>query len=207
MKKKRLIRSFDLLKRCKKNLMIMKCCIVFVFLFSMNLSANVYSQQNLVTLDLSDVSVEQFVEAIKQQTEQRFMYNSKLVNQAGKVSVKVKDMKLEDVLRMVLEKVNLEFEFYNDVILIRSREETSIADQKRLIKGTVKDNKGLPLPGVTVLVKGTMTGVATDIDGKFELKCDVDTPVVLVFSFVGMQNKEIVYMEKTTEKMLLTKEK
>ena len=191
MKKKRLIRSFDLLKRCKKNLMIMKCCIVFVFLFSMNLSANVYSQQNLVTLDLSDVSVEQFVEAIKQQTEQRFMYNSKLVNQAGKVSVKVKDMKLEDVLRMVLEKVNLEFEFYNDVILIRSREETSIADQKRLIKGTVKDNKGLPLPGVTVLVKGTMTGVATDIDGKFELKCDVDTPVVLVFSFVGMQNKEI----------------
>ena len=71
MKKKRLIRSFDLLKRYKKNLMMMKCCIVFVFLFSLNLSANVYSQKNMVSLDLSDVSVEQFVKAVKQQTEQR----------------------------------------------------------------------------------------------------------------------------------------
>ncbi len=191
MKKKRLIRSFDLLKRYKKNLMMMKCCIVFVFLFSLNLSANVYSQKNMVSLDLSDVSVEQFVKAVKQQTEQRFMYNSKLVNKAGKVSVKVKDMELEEVLKMVLEKVNLEFEFYNNVILIRAKGEQPAMQEKRLIKGIVKDDKGLPLPGVTVLVKGTMTGVATDIDGKFELQSDRDTPVVLVFSFVGMKNKEI----------------
>ena len=103
--------------------MMMKCCIVFVFLFSLNLSANVYSQKNMVSLDLSDVSVEQFVKAVKQQTEQRFMYNSKLVNKAGKVSVKVKDMELEEVLKMVLEKVNLEFEFYNNVFLIRAKGE------------------------------------------------------------------------------------
>ncbi len=191
MKKKRLIRSFDLLKRYKKNLMMMKCCIVFVFLFSLNLSANVYSQKNMVSLDLSDVSVEQFVKAVKQQTEQRFMYNSKLVNKAGKVSVKVKDMELEEVLKMVLEKVNLEFEFYNNVILIRAKGEQPAMQEKRLIKGSVKDDKGLPLPGVTVLVKGTVTGVATDIDGKFELQSDTNTPVVLVFSFVGMKNKEI----------------
>ena len=191
MKKKRLIRFPGPLKRYKKNLMIMKCCIIFIFLFSLNLSANVYSQKNLVSLDLSDVSVEQFVKAIKQQTEQRFMYNSKLVNKAGKISVKVKDMELEEVLKMVLEKVNLEFDFYNNVILIRAREDMSAEQQKRLIKGSVKDDKGLPLPGVTVLVKGTMTGVATDIGGKFELKCDADMPVVLVFSFVGMKNKEV----------------
>ena len=170
---------------------MMKCCIVFVFLFSLNLSANVYSQKNMVSLDLSDVSVEQFVKAVKQQTEQRFMYNSKLVNKAGKVSVKVKDMELEEVLKMVLEKVNLEFEFYNNVILIRAKGEQPAMQEKRLIKGIVKDDKGLPLPGVTVLVKGTMTGVATDIDGKFALQSDRDPPVVLVFSFVGMKNKEI----------------
>ena len=177
----------------------MKCCIIFIFLFSLNLSANVYSQKNLVSLDLSDVSVEQFVKAIKQQTEQRFMYNSKLVNKAGKVSVKVKDMELEEVLKMVLVKVNLEFEFYNNVILIRAKEEVSATQQKRLIKGSVKDDKGLPLPGVTVLVKGTVTGVATDIDGRFELKCDPDVPVVLVFSFVGMKNKEITVGQQQQE--------
>ena len=191
MKKKRLIRSFDLLKRCKKTLMIMKCCIVFIFLFSLNLSARVYSQQQLVTLDLSDVSVEQFVKAVKEQTTLRFMYNSTLVRDAGKVSVKVEDVELEDVLKMVLGKVNLEYEFFNNVVLIRAKGEKTAAQEKRLIKGTVKDEKGQPLPGVTVLVKGTVTGVATDIDGKFELKCDPNTSIVLVFSFVGMKNKEV----------------
>ena len=199
MKKKRLIKSFGLLKRYKKNLMIMKCCIVFVFLFSWDLSASVYSQQQLVTLNLSDATVEQFVKAVKQQTEQRFMYNSKLINKAGKVSVQVKDMELEKVLRMVLEKVNLEFEFYNNVILIRAKEDASTTQQRRLIKGIVKDDKGLPLPGVTVLVKGTVTGVATDINGKFELNCDPDSTIVLVFSFVGMKNKEITVGSRQQE--------
>lgn len=199
MKKKRLIRFSDLLKRYKKNLMIMKCCIVFVFLFSLNLSAHVYSQQSLVTLDLAGVSVEQFVEAVKNQTTVRFMYNSALVREAGTVSVKVKDMELERVLKMVLGKVNLEYELFNNVILIRAKGEKTAAQEKRLIRGTVKDNKGIPLPGVTVLVKGTLTGVATDVNGKFELKCDPDSTIVLVFSFVGMKNKEITVGQQQQE--------
>ena len=199
MKKKRLIRSFDLLKRYKKNLMIMKCCIVFIFLFSLNLSAHVYSQQQLVTLDLSDVSVEQFVKAVKEQTTLRFMYNSALVREAGKVSVKVKDVELDDVLKMVLEKVNLEYEFFNNVVLIRAKGEKNAVKEKRLIRGTVRDDKGVTLPGVTVLVKGTLTGVATDINGQFELKCDPDSTIVLVFSFVGMKNKEVVMGQQQQE--------
>lgn len=199
MKKKRLIRSFDLLKRYKKNLMIMKCCIVFIFLFSLNLSAHVYSQQQLVTLDLSDVSVEQFVKAVKEQTTLRFMYNSALVREAGKVSVKVKDVELDDVLKMVLGKVNLEYEFFNNVVLIRAKGEKNAVKEKRLIRGTVRDDKGVTLPGVTVLVKGTLTGVATDINGQFELKCDPDSTIVLVFSFVGMKNKEVVMGQQQQE--------
>ena len=76
MKKNRLIRFPDRLKRCKKNLMIMKWCVVFICLFTLNLSADVYSQKNIVSLDLSDVSIGQFVKAVKQQTSLKFMYNS-----------------------------------------------------------------------------------------------------------------------------------
>ena len=72
----------------------------------MNLSANVYSQKNIVSLDLSDVSVEQFVKAVKQQTSLKFMYNSSLIRQTGKISVKVENKELKDVLSMVLGKVN-----------------------------------------------------------------------------------------------------
>ncbi len=61
----------------------------------MNLSANVYSQKNIVSLDLSDVSIEQFVKVVKQQTSLKFMYNSSLIRQAGKISVKVEKQGVE----------------------------------------------------------------------------------------------------------------
>ena len=63
--------------------------------------------------------------------------------------------------------------------------------QKRKITGTVKDKKGEPLPGVNVLVKGTSVGVATDINGKFIIESPVVKSPVLVFSFVGLLNKEV----------------
>ena len=79
MKKNRLIRFPGLLKRFRKNLMFIKCCIVFIFVFSLNLSAHVFSQSKLVTLDLKEVSVEQ--------TGMKMMYNSGVVREAGQVSV------------------------------------------------------------------------------------------------------------------------
>lgn len=195
MKKKRLIRLPDLLKRYKKNLMIMKCCIIFVFLFSLNLSANVYSQKNLVSLDLSEVSVEQFVKAVKQQTSLKFMYNSSLIRQAGMISVKVENKELKDVLDMVLDKVNLEYEFFNNVILIRQKGEGKSEQQKKkVVKGIVRDEQGGTLPGVSVLIKGESVGVATDIDGKYSIMLPENKKdIVFAFSFVGMVPVEIKY--------------
>jgi TonB-linked SusC/RagA family outer membrane protein len=61
--------------------------------------------------------------------------------------------------------------------------------QERVVSGVVSDNAGMPLPGVSVLVKGTKTGIQTDFDGKFSIKA---TPSqVLIFSFVGMKTQEV----------------
>ena len=60
--------------------------------------------------------------------------------------------------------------------------------QERVVSGTVSDNAGLPLPGVSVLIKGTQTGTQTDFDGKFSIKA---TPTqVLLFSYIGMKSQE-----------------
>lgn len=195
MKKNRLIRFPGLLKRYKKNLMIMKWCIAFICLFTLNLSANVYSQKNIVSLDLSDVSVEQFVKAVKQQTSLKFMYNSSLIRQAGKISVKVENKELKDVLSMVLGKVNLECEFFNNVILIRQKGEGKSEQQKKkVVNGTVKDEHGVTLPGVSVLIKGESVGVATDINGKYSITIPENKKeVVFAFSFVGMVPVEVRY--------------
>lgn len=58
-----------------------------------------------------------------------------------------------------------------------------------LIKGSVKDETGAPLPGAAVLVKGTTTGTITDLDGNFSI--DVSTDAVLVISYLGYTPKEV----------------
>ena len=203
MKKKRLIRFPSLLKRYKKNLMIMKWCIAFICLFTLNLSANVYSQKNIVSLDLSDVSVEQFVKAVKQQTSLKFMYNSSLIRQTGKISVKVENKELKDVLSMVLGKVNLEYEFFNNVILIRAKDEKKSEPLQKNVRGCVKDEKGTPLPGVTVMLKDANLGVATDVDGNYSLSFLDQKNLIILFSFVGMLPVEVKYTGQDTINVVL----
>ena len=67
--------------------------------------------------------------------------------------------------------------------------------QERSVSGTVSDNAGLPIPGVSVLVKGTKSGTQTDFDGKFIIK--VDPSQTLVFSYVGMNTQEVVAKSTT----------
>jgi TonB-dependent starch-binding outer membrane protein SusC len=68
--------------------------------------------------------------------------------------------------------------------------------QKKEIKGTVKDIKGISLPGVTVMVKGTNTGTITDDDGQYKLSVTTDNKTLL-FSFVGMKTLEVPILDKT----------
>lgn len=62
--------------------------------------------------------------------------------------------------------------------------------QERVVSGTVSDNAGLPLPGVSVLVKGTQSGTQTDFDGKYSIKATPNQ--VLIFSYIGMKTQEAV---------------
>ncbi|HBS53482.1 MAG TPA: SusC/RagA family TonB-linked outer membrane protein [Flavobacterium sp.] len=61
--------------------------------------------------------------------------------------------------------------------------------QERTVSGTVSDNAGMPLPGVSVLVKGSKTGTQTDFDGKFSIKASANQ--VLIFSYIGMKTQEV----------------
>ncbi|WP_431243093.1 carboxypeptidase-like regulatory domain-containing protein [Flavobacterium sp. P21] len=61
--------------------------------------------------------------------------------------------------------------------------------QERAVSGTVSDNAGMPLPGVSVLVKGTKSGTQTDFDGKFTIKAS--SSQILVFSYIGMKTQEV----------------
>lgn len=73
---------------------------------------------------------------------------------------------------------------------------TSALSQEKTISGTVSDDSGIPLPGATVLVKGTVTGTSTDFDGLYSIK--VNQGATLVFSFVGYATKEVTVGSSNT---------
>lgn len=74
------------------------------------------------------------------------------------------------------------------VVLLLLLAQLTIA-QERVVSGVVSDNTGMPLPGVSVLVKGTKSGTQTDFDGKYAIKA---TPSqILIFSYIGMKTQEI----------------
>ncbi|MGQ1783630.1 MULTISPECIES: SusC/RagA family TonB-linked outer membrane protein [unclassified Saccharicrinis] len=72
----------------------------------------------------------------------------------------------------------------------------SVFQQQKSVTGTVNDNAGQPLPGVTVVLKGTTQGTITDIDGNFQI-LNIKAGDVLVFSFVGMVSQEITVGSQT----------
>ncbi|GGA63707.1 SusC/RagA family TonB-linked outer membrane protein [Flavobacterium palustre] len=73
--------------------------------------------------------------------------------------------------------------------------------QERLVTGTVSDNSGMPLPGVSILVKGTQTSTQSDFDGKFNIK--VAPTQTLIFSYIGMKTQEIPANSTTISVKLL----
>ena len=80
---------------------------------------------------------------------------------------------------------------------------TSMDDMAIDVSGTVYDSKGLPLPGVTVMVKGTTTGVSTDLDGRFSLSVP-SSESILMFTFIGFNTQEIQVGNQSTFTVTLT---
>lgn len=107
------------------------------------------------------------------------------------VSLNCENMRIDEVLQQLLG-TEFQFEFVDNMVIItpgfrKSEEETKSV----LYKGTVCDSQGQPLPGVTVAVKGTSLGVATDVNGNFQIQMPPATNWIFVFSFIGMQTVEI----------------
>lgn len=168
----------------------MKLCFLFVVVLTFSLSANVRAQQEKVNLKLDNVPVKMLFDEIQKQTELCFVFNTEQARQLGVVSVHAKQERVEDVLQRVLGNSGLMYEFDGNLIIIRPAPQEKAVTEVR-ISGRVTDKKKEPLPGVTVLIKGTTIGGVTDVNGNYQLVLPGQDDLVLVFSYVGMLTREV----------------
>ncbi|MDQ2178440.1 TonB-dependent receptor [Marinifilum sp. D714] len=203
------ITSFFEKRRWKKTLMRMKLLTMLMLVGVLQLSANVKGQNAMVNMSMHNANLIEFFSEIADQTDYEFLYNYDLVLSKESVNLEVNHEDLKELLEDVLYERDLDYELEDNVIIISEREfvapiavATPVKQEKK-VTGMVTDNKGLGLPGVSVLVKGTSTGTATDIDGNYTLAIPEGTKI-LVFSFIGMMPQEVTYTGQTTINVTLT---
>lgn len=199
--------SWDFASPClTKLLKIMKLTLIFLFLCGLMVHAGGFSQDVKVTLSLKGVKMTTFFKAIEKETKYRFTFSNDIIPDGKIVTVNAKEIPLTQVMDSVLMQTKLKYRFdvTSGVIIISEKKEQALElIPKRTITGTVTREEEEPLEGVLVKVEGSTKATTTDEKGSFTIEVD-NNAKVLVFSFIGMVNREVSIEGKTSLKVVMS---
>ena len=193
---------------CKKVLRMVRLTVFCFFLGLMQIMAmDAYSQQTKLTLSFENQRLEDVFKAIEDKSDFYFFYNRDMIDVDKRVNIDATNQTIATVLNELLRGTNIKYKLVNRQIILSNLESISElqALQSLTVSGKVTDSSGLPLPGVTVVIKGTTKGTITDGNGNYELP-NVPSEQVLVFSFVGMKTAEIQVNGRTLINTVLEEE-
>jgi len=180
---------------------------ILMFILGINslLAASGYSQSTKITLKMSDTRVEDVLNKIESKSEFYFLFNQKQIDVDRKVSIEAKDEKISDILDELFAGTDVKHQVIDRQIVLTTTSVTETQQQSKKVTGKVTDQSGAPIPGASIIVKGTTIGITTDNDGNFSLLLPSDAKV-LVFSFVGMKTTEISVGSQTKISVTLADE-
>jgi TonB-linked SusC/RagA family outer membrane protein len=178
----------------KTILLIMQLSIFLLLISVFSSAASAYSQAARLTLKMENARIHEVFDAIEKQSEFYFFYNRNIFDDGRKVSIEMENKLIDEVLDELFRGENISYEISDRNILIKVDKSASPAEQNQQqqnsVSGRVTDSQNIPLPGVTVVVKGTTRGTVTNSNGEYTLS-DVPRDATLIFSFVGMLVQEI----------------
>lgn len=208
--KKKLKRSQfpDFVGGLSKLTCIMKLTLILILLNVCVAFSSTYSQQTKFTLSGQNVSIRDVLSNIESKSEFRFFFNSELINLDQRVNYNIDEGTISQLLDQVLLQNEIQYEVKDRTIILSPKpsNEPGIADQQqRSVSGKVTDSSGAPLPGVTVVVKGSTQGTITDTNGNYSL-LNISRDAIILFSFVGMKSQEVAVAGKTVIDVVMTED-
>lgn len=171
------------LLRC---LLIMKLIVVLILVFSFQSIAKVYSQRT-VSLTLKSANVREVLDAIENNTDFRFVYSERKINETARMDISVDQGDVFGLLDRVFSNSALTYTVIAENLIAVVPKGESMAGK---VLGRVVDEGGVPLPGASVRVKGKTAATATDVNGSFTIAAEAND--VLLVSFVGYQVQEVL---------------
>lgn len=168
-----------------KLLISMKLTIILMLVFTLNLSATGFGQ---ISVEARNKSIREVFNILEKETSYRFFYNDALKSVDKTVDLVVSDKNIDQILETLFESTGLGYRILeNNLIVVTPGGEL----QQNLVTGKVTDaSSGEGLPGVSIVVKGTTTGVNTDINGNYSISVP-DTDAILTYSFIGYVAQDV----------------
>ncbi|GET22224.1 SusC/RagA family TonB-linked outer membrane protein [Prolixibacter denitrificans] len=174
----------------------------------MTLSAKTYSQAVRLNLQVENANIVQVFDQIEKISEFGFFFKSDQMDLTKRYSLSIEDASIDQILSQVLDLSKYKYQIVDRNIVISKRAiETAQSGQqdKHNVNGTVTDEDGVPLPGVTIVVKGTTSGTITDTNGHYTIS-NVGDSDVLVFSFIGMVAQDVAVQSRETIDVTMMRE-
>ncbi len=183
----------------QKNVLKMKLTLLFLLLGFLNLMASEsYSQLAKLTISLKNVTVEQVLSEIEDNSEFNFVYNRDAIDLKRKVDADYREARVNNILDDLFEMTDVKYHFIDRIIVLSTVSEAATHKAQPMnVSGKVTDSSGLPLPGVSVVIKGTTNGTVTNGNGEYSLT-NIPNDATLQFSFVGMKTQEISVAGKSS---------
>lgn len=206
--------DFD--RQLKKWLFKMKLTLS-IFLFCLTGAfASTYSQVTRLDITMKNGNMVELIKQIESKSEFFFYYQKQELGELDNLTVKAKNATVMEILDKALKGTPFDYSIIDRYIVVRKVGDTfgndflattkeNVAAQQRAVSGKVTDSGGLPLPGVTVVVKGTTQGTVTNTDGSYSLT-NIPDDATLVFSFVGMRSQEVAVENRSTIDVTLESE-
>ena len=175
--------------KVKRNLLLCSWLSFFLLISVLPGNASVFAQQEKLALSSTQLPVREIFDAISSQLRYDVFYNGEQLDLNRKVKFAQQVLNLEQVLDAV---ANNRFKYtLEDRTIILTPLTTPQTVNSVTLTGQVTDQSNTPLPGVTVLVKGTKLGTSTDPEGNFKLSLPQQENTILIFSFIGMESQEV----------------
>lgn len=188
----------------RKNFLVMRITLLLILMSSaFAFSSNSYAQNAKLSLHMNNAIVKEVLMAIEDQSEFIFFYQDQQIELNRRVTIEAENKNVREILdqlfsgssnvytirdrQIIIGKSQKQLE-QKSITIERIFEETQQPDTKK-ITGTVYDEDGKPIPGASVLIKGTTSGTVTSIDGAFSL--NVEPSSILTVSFIGYQSLEV----------------
>lgn len=197
-------------------LLTMKLTGILLIVSLFSVQANTYSQKTKVSLQMDNVAMGEVFAKIEALTDFKFFYDSKKINVQRKVTIEVSETSISEVLNLMFKGSNIYYLLQKKQIILKVHPQTSLSSVGQVgdqgppinevmqltVSGLITDSNGIPIPGASVLEKGTTNGVAADFDGNYQITLEGSAPV-LVFSSIGFARKEIAVGTSTQINVVL----